>query len=58
MMFVYLLDYDVEFINHEKLNYVNHFIWLCLIMNCELTPSGCLVDRLPFSYGWVEHVHD
>jgi len=25
---LYLLDYDdVEFINHVKLNYVNHFIW-------------------------------
>jgi len=27
-------------------------------MNCELTPSGRLVDRLPYSYGWVESLQE
>jgi len=42
---------DVEFINHVKLNYA-------LIMNCELTPGGYLIDRLPYSYEWVDSVHE
>lgn len=25
-------------------------------MNCELTPSGRLVDCLPYSYEWVDDV--
>jgi len=29
-----------------------------LIMKCELTPSGCLVDRLPYSYEWVDGVQE
>jgi len=27
-------------------------------MNCELTPSGRLVDRLPYLYEWEDDVHD
>jgi len=40
---------------HESLNTC---VWLCLIVNCGLTSSGCLVDRLPYPYGWVNGVHD
>jgi len=29
-----------------------------LIVNYELTPSGRLVDRLPYPYGWVDGVHE
>jgi hypothetical protein len=50
---VYLMIYDgVEVIDRVNLNYI------CLIMNRELTPSGRLVDRLPYSYEWVDDVHD
>ena len=31
---------------------------LCLIVNYELTPSGHLVDRLPYPYGWVDGVQE
>jgi len=27
-----------------------------LIVNVELNPSGRLVDRLPYPYGWVDGV--
>ena len=29
-----------------------------LIVDCYLTPSARLVDRLPYLYGWVGSVHD
>jgi len=29
-----------------------------LMVKCELTPSGRLVDRLPYSYEWVDGVQD
>jgi len=29
-----------------------------LIMNYGLTPNDRLVDRLPYSYGWTDGVHD
>jgi len=48
----------------ELFNYLN-LIMLCgfsldytLIVKCELTPSGRLVDRLPYSYEWVDGVHE
>jgi len=34
------------------------FIGLCLTVNYELTPSGRLVDGLPYSYGWVDDVRE
>ena len=39
---------------HESLNaYV-----YTLIVKCELTPSGRLVDHLPYSYGWIDDVQE
>ena len=29
-----------------------------LIVNCGLTPSGPLVDHLPYPYGWVDGVQE
>jgi len=29
-----------------------------LIVECELTPNGRLVDRIPYSYGWVDGVQE
>jgi len=29
-----------------------------LIVECYLTINGCLVDRLPYSYAYVDSVHD
>jgi len=29
-----------------------------LIMERELTPGDRLIDRLPYSYGWVDSVHE
>jgi len=40
---------------------INHVIYFHLItFNCEseLTPSSRLVDRLPYSYGWIDGVED
>ena len=28
------------------------------IVNCGLTPSGRLVDRFSYPYGWVDDVHE
>jgi len=42
------------FVMHESLNaYV-----YTLIVKCELTPSGRLVDHLPYSYGWIDDVQE
>jgi len=40
---------------HESLNAC---VLIMLIMNVELTPSGRLVDRLPYSYGWIDGVQE
>jgi len=45
-------------LNHLKLIMSFTFIWLCLIVNCELTLSGRLVNSLPYSYEWVDGVQD
>ena len=43
-IFVYLLDINnVEMPNH---------------LERELTPIGRLVDHLPYSYEWIDGVHD
>jgi len=35
---------------------LNAYVDYTLIVECYLTPSGRLVDRLPYLYGWVDGV--
>jgi len=56
-IFIYLWNIDVvELLNQMKINYIIYFH--LIMFNCELwtNPSGRLVDRLPYLYGWVDDV--
>jgi hypothetical protein len=58
-VFAYLLDiYDVELPNQFKLIVIFIFHLIMLIVDVKLTPSGHLVDRLPYLYGWVDGVQE
>jgi len=58
-VFVYLWNINiVELLNQLNLICSIYVDWLHLIVNYKLTPSGRLVDHLPYPYGWVDGVHE